>query len=250
MPTKFNSDITKGVAKKLADNIGCKYEITSIEDYKNKVYDDIKLDDEKLTDFQMQNVQARIRCNILSTWASLFNGVFTCNSNKSEMTVGYCTFYGDLSGFVAPIGDLWKTQVYEMAKWYNENIGMIIPEEVFTIPPSAELSDVHNVDEGKGDPLIYEYHDLLFKSWVERWNRATPSTILNWISDSRLEVELGWHKETQILDLFNSKEELIEDLKKWWNAYNGLAVAKRIQSPPIISVSRRAFGYDHRESQV
>jgi NAD+ synthase (glutamine-hydrolysing) len=153
-----------------------------------------------------------------------------------------------LAGFLAPIADLWKTQVYAMSKYFNENIDNVIPEEAFTVMPSAELSVTQDVDQGKGDPIIYKYHDKLFASWVEKWNRATPEDILEWFmkKDQTLFMETGidlW----EIASIFKTKEDFIADMERWWNLYNGLSVVKRIYAPGIISVSRRAFGYDHRE---
>lgn len=269
MPSKFNSDLTKNAASQLAKNLSCKYAVTQIEksvnltneqidannifDYSSKdgVY---KNNPPGLTSFMMENVQARDRSSrILSAWAAWFGGVFTCNANKSEMTVGYTTMYGDLGGFLAPIADLWKTQVYEMAKWFNVNVKNVIPEESINVVPSAELSDKQDVTKGKGDPLNYAYHDLLFSSWVERWNRVTPEDILSWTlaGFGTLEKELGWFNKASIMYLFDYDEKkFVDDLERWWNCYQGLAVAKRIQAPPVVAVSRRAFGFDHREAQV
>ena len=264
MPSRYNSETTRDIAKQLADNIGCRYEVTPIEDSvaltSNQICFITPLDKkgrencgkrESLTEFMLENVQARDRSSrVLAAWASLFGGVFTCNANKSEMTAGYTTLYGDLGGFLAPISDLWKTQVYEMAKWFNANIKNVIPQGSIDIVPSAELSKEQNVDEGKGDPIRYEYHDLLFASWVERWNRATPEDILEWQLNGQLEKELGWTKGNTILSLFNSPADFVADVERWWGCYQGLAVAKRIQAPPVLGLSRRCFGWDHRESQI
>jgi NAD+ synthase (glutamine-hydrolysing) len=107
------------------------------------------------------------------------------------------------------------------------------------------------VDAGNGDPLKYEYHDLLFRSWVERWDRAMPEDIIEWEIEGKLEEELGWERRESIIDVVfdGSVVSFIKDLERWWKMYQGLAIAKRIQAPPIITVSRRAFGFDHREAQ-
>jgi NAD+ synthase (glutamine-hydrolysing) len=164
--------------------------------------------------------------------------------------VGYCTLYGDTSGVMCAIGDLWKTQVYELAREINSE-KIVIPQASIDIPASAELSDAQNVDEGKGDPIIYPYHDRLFAFWMERWNR-------NSIADSEALLEKGVSEYCKELGVdeaffrskFSSKEEILDDMKRWWNRYKGIALAKRIQMPPILSVSRRAFGFDYRESQL
>lgn len=249
MPYLYNSKTTIGIAEKLAKNIGCNYisiPIGSTVDAIKNVMQPLESYG-KLTDFMVENVQARARLQTLATFTAMVGGVFTCNSNKSETTVGYCTFYGDLSGWLANLADLWKTQVYEMAKWYNENVKNVIPAEAFTVKPSAELSVNQNVDEGKGDPLIYSYHDQLFKAMVEKWDRLTDE-------DLRLAYSTGSICEIieykYVYEMFPTFKLFNDDLTKWWKLYNGLAIAKRVQAPPILCVSRRAFGFDLREAII
>ena len=124
----------------------------------------------------------------------------------------------------------------------------VIPQETIDIVPSAELSDAQDVDKGQGDPLIYPYHDFLFRSFVERWQKATPQDILEWYANGTLEKEIGCASGL-VGKHFPTPQDFIADLERWWNQFSGLAVAKRIQAPPILAVSRRAFGFDHRESQ-
>src|SRR5690606_12749571 len=120
--------------------------------------------------------------------AAAFGGAFTCNANKSEMTVGYSTLYGDLGGFLANLGDLWKGEIYSLAEFLNREVygREVIPPGTIKIKPSAELSAQQNVDKDQGDPLFYPYHDALFRSWVERWQRATPEDNLRWYMDGEL----------------------------------------------------------------
>lgn len=116
-----------------------------------------------VSSFALENIQARDRgARVIAGMASLWGGGFSCNSNKSEMTVGYATFYGDIAGVMALIGDLWKHQVYALGRYLNEQVYHkdVIPDEVFTIKPSAELSQKQTVGTG-GDPLHYPYHDYL-----------------------------------------------------------------------------------------
>jgi NAD+ synthase (glutamine-hydrolysing) len=261
MPSRFNADITKNLALELASNLGCFYTQIPIDesvaltkkqmDNLNITSPDKKLSLElKLSSFAFENIQARDRSSrILSALSSAFGGPFTSNANKAETTVGYSTLYGDHAGFLANIADLWKFHVYELGKYLNEAVYKkeIIPAKIFTIVPSAELSEKQDITKGLGDPIIYEYHDLLFKSWVERWVRATPETILHWYQNGTITKELKLLKP--IDQYFKSAEEFIADLEKWWNLYQGMGIAKRIQAPPILAVTRRAFGFDHRESQ-
>ncbi|MEI8352269.1 MAG: NAD(+) synthase, partial [bacterium] len=173
MPSRFNSQTTIVLARELAQNLGCGYMEIPIEEsvlhtrtQLSKV--EVQWPDARrklaLTEFLMENVQARDRsARVLAAVAAAFGGVFTCNANKSEMTVGYTTLYGDLGGYLANIADLWKGEVYALGRYLNRHIyeRPVIPEGAFTVMPSAELSPAQAVDEGKGDPLNYAYHDCL-----------------------------------------------------------------------------------------
>ena len=145
---------------------------------------------------------------------------------------------------------MWKHQVYDIAKYLNTEVfdREVIPQGIIDIVPSAELSAAQNVDEGKGDPLKYPYHDYLFAAFVERWQKATPEDILTWYAAGTLEEELHCAPGTT-KKYFADAKEFIADLERWWNQFCGIGVAKRIQSPPVLAVSRRAYGFDHREAQ-
>ena len=260
MPSRFNSNTTKNLAKTLAENLGCAYMVVPIQesvDFTIKQIETCKIikDGEesflKVSSFIAENIQARDRSSrILSGLAASFGGVFTCNANKTETMVGYSTLYGDGAGFFAALADLWKYQIYELARYINKNIFKkeIIPEGSINIIPSAELSNAQAVDEGKGDPIKYDYHDYLFKALIESWNRILPEDILQMYIDETLEEKIGCEKGI-IKKYFKNDLEFIEDLEKWWRQYMGMAISKRIQAPPILAISRRAFGFGNRESQ-
>lgn len=260
MPSRFNSNTTKNLAKTLAKNLGCAYMVVPIQESVDftikqietcKIIKDGKESFLKVSSFIAENIQARDRSSrILSGLAASFGGVFTCNANKTETMVGYSTLYGDGAGFFAALADLWKYQIYELAKYINKNIFKkeIIPEGSINIIPSAELSNAQAVDEGKGDPIKYDYHDYLFKALIESWNRILPEDILKMYIDGVLEEKIGCEKGI-IKKYFKNDLEFIEDLEKWWRQYMGMAVSKRIQAPPILAISRRAFGFGNRESQ-
>lgn len=262
MPSVYNSETTKGLARRLAENLGCRYTtvpiqpsveltIEQLETAKIENLFDGTTDRLSISSFMAENIQARDRSSrILAGLAAAFGGGFTCNANKAETTVGYSTLYGDQSGFFSALADLWKHQVYDLARYLNKEIYKreVIPQETINIVPSAELSDAQDVDKGQGDPLIYPYHDFLFRSFVERWQKATPQDILEWYANGTLEEEIGCAPGF-IRKHFPTPQDFIADLERWWNQFSGLAVAKRIQAPPILAVSRRAFGFDHRESQ-
>ncbi len=211
----------------------------------------------QLSTLAKENIQARDRSSrILAGIASAVNGAFTCNGNKTEFTVGYATMYGDLAGFLAATGDVWKTDVYALGRYMNEHIFKreVIPQGSIDVVPSAELSDAQDVTQGLGDPLQYEYHDCLFRAFVEGTphtlphQRLTPEDILCTYENGTLEHLLGL--PNPISHYFTSTEQFINDLERWWKSFNGLAVAKRIQSPPLFLVSERAFGTDLSESQL
>ena len=260
MPSKYNSNTTKNLAKTLAENLGCAYMVVPIQesvDFTIKQIENrpmIKDGKEsflKVSSFASENIQARDRsARILSGLAASFGGVFTCNANKTETMVGYSTLYGDGAGFFAALADLWKYQIYGLSKYVNQNIFKkeIIPEGSINIVPSAELSNAQAVDEGKGDPIKYDYHDCLFKTLMESWNRIIPEDILQMYIDGTLEEKIGCEKGL-IKKYFKSDLEFVEDLEKWWRQYTGMAISKRIQAPPILAISRRAFGFGNRESQ-
>jgi len=260
MPSRFNSGTTIGLARQVAVNLGCGYVEVPIEEsvqWTKRQLDGLEVAWPGqtrrlgLSETVLENVQARDRAaRVLSAVAAAFGGVFTCNANKSEMTVGYTTLYGDLGGYLGNIADLWKGEVYALGRHLNAEVygRAVIPEGSFAVVPSAELSPAQAVDEGKGDPLVYPYHDCLFRSWVEAWNRVTPEEILEWYQAGVLEQRIGW--DGRIGELFATPAVFIADLERWWNLYQGLGVAKRIQAPPVLGVKRRAFGFDHRESQM
>ena len=263
MPSKFNSATTKDLAAQLAESLGCRHMIVPIEEsvaYTAEQLTGIPImgkpaaEGEHLTisSFVRENMQARDRSGrVLSAVAAAWGAGFTCNANKAESTVGYATLYGDQAGFLSALADLWKYQIYDLARYLNETVygREVIPQGIIDIVPSAELSDAQNVDEGKGDPIRYPYHDYLFRAFVERWEKATPEDILDWYVKGTLEQQIGCEKGL-VKKYFQTPKDFVADLERWWRLYTGMAVAKRIQSPPLLSVSGRAYGSDHPESQI
>ena len=231
--------------------------ITNHDDQRNIESDSNTTSFLQLSTLGKENIQARDRSSrILAGIASAVNGAFTCNGNKTEFTVGYATMYGDLAGFLAVTGDVWKTDVYALARYMNEHVFQreVIPQGSIDVMPSAELSDAQDVTQGLGDPLQYEYHDCLFRAFVEGTphtrphQRLTPEDILCAYENGTLEHLLGL--PNPVSHYFTSTEQFINDLERWWKSFNGLAVAKRIQSPPLFLISERAFGADLSESQL
>ncbi len=262
MPGRYNADLTKNMALKTAQALKTNYMVVPITE--STEYTKAQIEQTPVISYSgntsfklavssyvMENIQARDRgARILAGIAAAFGGGFSCNSNKTEMTVGYATFYGDICGVAAPIGDLWKHEVYHLGRYLNENVFKreVIPDEIFTMRPSAELSPEQTVGTG-GDPLVYPYHDRLFALFIESWNKTSPADILCWYAEGTLHEHLNCPAEL-INEAFKDADAFITDLERWWKLFCGLAVAKRIQAPPVISISRRAYGYDHREAQL
>lgn len=253
MPSRYNSSTTISIAQQLANNLSTNYIQLPIEEslsLTQKQINSIVINGKKLqlSSLDLENMQARDRSTrILAAAASAFGGVFSCNTNKTEATIGYGTFYGDVTGAVAALGDLWKYQVYNLAQYFNEQVFKkeVIPKEVFEIMPSAELSDKQTVGNG-GDPLHYEYHDYLFKAFVEE--TISPLEIALWYKEGILAEKIGCSQN--IIDtIFKDNACFFDDLEKWWLALNGLSIAKRVQAPPIISITKIPFGF-RQESQI
>lgn len=257
MPTQYNSETTKGIAHKLAQNLGIHYATISIQNsYENTIKEleaseFIQLDGTNhktaiiLSPVSRENIQARDRgSRVLAGIASSLHAVYVNNGNKTETAFGYATLYGDINGALAPIADLYKQEVYELARLINSK-KEVIPNAIFDIPASAELSPEHNVDEGKGDPILYPYHDKLVRAFVEF--RLDPEDILRYYENGELSQIIKC--EQHLIDgYFATKEAFINDLEHKWKLYK-VNYFKRIQAPPIIAVSKRAFGFDLRESQ-
>lgn len=162
-----------------------------------------------------ENIQARIRCSLLMAHANSFGSLLLGTGNKSEAAVGYATLYGDMTGGIEPIGDLYKQQVYALCRWYNERHGSVIPEEVLTKAPSAELRP----DQKDADTLPpYDVLDPLLQGIVE--DGEDIARLMEKGHDARLASE--------ITHLVRRAE------------------FKRRQAPPALRVSRRGFGGDWR----
>ncbi len=257
MPTQYNTNTTKNAALVLAKNLGIHYTTISIQkSYENTIeeiesavftrFDGSELKTKlALSGLNKENIQARDRgSRILAGVTSALGAVFVNNGNKTETAFGYATLYGDINGAIAPIADLYKTEVYELARYINQ-IDNIIPQTIFDIPASAELSAEQNVEEGKGDPILYPYHDKLVRSFVVF--RFDPEDILRYYINGTL-GKIILCEESIIDKYFPTPQAFIADLEHKWKLFK-LSYFKRIQSPPIIAVSRRAFGFDLRESQ-
>lgn len=252
MATQYNSDTTKNNARYLAKQLGIVIHEGSIE----KV---IEATTETLcqygyTDQQpslvIENIQARIRGHMLSTFASIENGVVVNNGNKIEVALGYCTLYGDAIGALSPIGDCTKVQLFELAACLNETYGKeIIPENllpqlfhdniIWELPPSAELK------EKQRDPMKWFYHDWLISRLTEYPKTSIEDIMQKYLDGTLLKSDLNYWLRLYGLD---DPQLFVEDLE-WIIKTMSLAAFKRIQTPPIVLISEGAFGSDIREAQ-
>lgn len=199
---------------------------------------------------EYENVQARARMEVLAAIAQKERGVFVCNSNKVETAFGYGTLYGDIAGALAPLADMVKREVYQLGDYLNKRVfGFnVIPLSCFSIAPSARLN------KNQVDPFHYGnlerrgYHDEMVRTFTEF--RLGPEWFLGKYLEEpggkALERELKLEPGT-IEKLFPSVCKFISDLERCWQFYHK-AVFKAIQMPPILIVSKRAFGYDLRRS--
>ena len=243
MPSHYNSQKTKDIAEQIATNLGVHYEIRPI----NNIVDVLcETTGTEIDTLSYENVQARVRMEILAARCQDLGAVFICNSNKIEMAFGYGTMYGDIAGFIAPLGDMLKYEVYQMGDYLNRVIYKreVIPAECFTIAPSAELKDAQKDPFHYGSLKSRGYHDELVRAFIEF--RYNPEVILEKYIKKTLEQEFRLEAGT-LRQLFKTPADFIMDLEKNYNRLIN-SYFKRVQCPPVPILSKRAFGYDLRES--
>jgi len=245
MPSHYNSEKTKNIAEQIAKNLGIHYLICPINDVTQAIRVQTGVEEDCLTD---ENIQARSRMELLAAYSQKIGGVFTCNSNKIEMAFGYGTMYGDMAGFLAPLGDMLKYEVYQMADYLNRVVYKreVIPAECFKLAPSAELKNEQKDPYHYGSLEHRGYHDELVRSFVEF--RKNPEWILEKYAKDSLEAEL--RLEPGILaQLFKTPAEFIIDLEKNYRRFI-VSFFKRHPAPQIPILSRRSFGFNLRESML
>ena len=257
MPTRFNAGITQENARRLCEQLGVDYLSCAIDDLYRQLAEKIRTthfarDKGDYTRLVDENLQARIRGgDMLAGLAAKHGLIFTNNGNKTEVALGYATLYGDVNGALAPIADLYKTQVYALARHLNQQVygSEVIPENLMdgSIVPSAELSEAQDVTKGLGDPIKYGYHDALLRQMIEY--RHHGADILGWFLDGTLLDAIEWPQVDEFRGYFADSSSWLQDLEWVIRQLRG-SYFKRIQAPPIIVVSKRAFGFDLRESQL
>jgi NAD+ synthase (glutamine-hydrolysing) len=217
MPSRYSSDGTRGDARRLAENIGCEFRELAIESivesYSETLAETFAGREQDLTE---ENLQARIRGTLLMALSNKFGWLVVATGNKSELSVGYATLYGDMAGGFALLKDVFKTDVFRLAKHLNERAGReLIPQTIIDRAPSAELR-ADQLDEDSLPP--YPELDRVLEAYVE---------------------------------LDRTREELSEDgfdpdVVERALALIDRAEYKRRQAPPGVKLRPKAFGRDRR----
>ena len=165
MPTRYSSKSSLSDAEALVRNLGIEYRVVPIDALFQSYLDALTETFEGLApDVTEENLQARIRGDVLMAFSNKFGRLLLSTGNKSELAVGYCTLYGDMSGGLAVISDVPKTMVYEICRWLNRD-HEVIPETILRKPPSAELRP-GQTDQDSLPP--YEVLDRILEAYVER----------------------------------------------------------------------------------
>ncbi|PLW96166.1 MAG: NAD+ synthase [Marinilabiliales bacterium] len=215
MPSEFSSEHSVNDAIKLAENLKMPYDVISIAEAYDTLENTLKPHFKNLPfNIAEENIQARIRGVLLMALSNKFGYILLNTSNKSEVAVGYSTLYGDMNGGLSVLGDVYKTQVFELAHYINRE-KEIIPFHIISKPPSAELrpnqKDTDSLPE-------YDILDEILYQYIE--NRLGPKEI----------IALGFD------------ENLVKRILKLVN----MSEYKRYQTPPILRVSSKAFGMGRR----
>lgn len=215
MPSQFSSNHSVNDAEQLSLNLGNPYDIIPVENIYNCFLNELKPIFKDLPfSIAEENIQSRTRGNLLMAIANKFGYILLNTSNKSELATGYGTLYGDMAGGIGVLGDCYKLQIYALAKYINRDAA-IIPNNIITKPPSAELRPGQKDSDSLPE---YEILDKILYQYIER--RQGPNEIKAQGFDAAL--------VDRILKMVNVNEY------------------KRNQFCPIIRISPKAFGVGRR----
>jgi NAD+ synthase (glutamine-hydrolysing) len=217
MPSRYSSEATRGDARRLAENLGCDFREIAIETMVEAFGDALAPSFADVApDLTEENVQARIRGVLLMALSNKFGWLLIATGNKSELSVGYATLYGDMAGGFALLKDVYKTDVFRVARHLNERAGReLIPQSIIDRAPSAELR-ADQLDEDSLPP--YPQLDQVLEAYVE---------------DDRTLEEL-------------SSDGFDRDVVERAVALVDRAEYKRRQAPPGVRLRQKAFGRDRR----
>jgi len=212
LPAEVTSKESIEDAKAVANNLGIDFKTIDISDIISNIKTNFESQSgEELKGLAYENIQARVRGNVLMTLSNRTNALVVTPDNKSESAIGYCTLYGDTVGAIAPLGDCYKVYVYKLAKLYNQEYNEnIIPERIIDKKPTAELKPDQYDEKEMPD---YAILDVILNQYVE--NRAKPT-------DFDIDIE----------------QSKVNDIVRKIHA----AEFKRNQSPLPIRVTKKDFG--------
>ena len=185
MKTSYTSDLSLQIAAKLAQLNGFHYQemdIQSLYDSQVRFYRDRNLETPKKV--VLENMQARLRGQILMAYSNQFNDLVLACGNRSEAAMGYCTLYGDTCGGLMPIGNVYKSKLFDLARWLNTRGKIVLPEEVINRAPSAELSEGQK-DEDSLPP--YDVLDGILELYCDK-----AKTIKQIVADGYDEETVEW----------------------------------------------------------
>lgn len=244
LPTQISSGHSKEDALKLHENLGCRDYIFPVQHL--GLLDQLKTcflgAGSEYNNIADQNIQARLRGLIMMHFSNAYNVLPITTGNKTELALGYCTLGGDMQGGFAPLGDLLKTEVRDLAEFINSE-KEIIPQNILVKPPSAEL------EEGQTDEsnlLPYPILDCIVEAYVQDYVDNTRD-FGYWLSER---VEEENNNATKTYDwLFDENDELVEsaarDYKRMITLIDRNEFKRRLAAP-CIKVSRVAFGSGRR----
>lgn len=215
MPSRYSSAHSMTDALALLQNLNVYYDLVSIEpafrSYEEMLLPVFRGSEQDITE---ENIQARVRGTLLMGYSNKFGHILLNTTNKSEASVGYGTLYGDMAGGLSVLGDVYKTQVYQLASYINSQ-SEIIPRNTLIKPPSAELRP----DQKDSDSLPdYKILDKILFAMIEQKLSVDEIT------------GLGFEKD------------VVLKIKKLLNTFE----YKRFQAPPVLRVSSKAFGFGRR----
>lgn len=248
MPSEYSSSTTKGNAKHLADTLAYESLIIPIESMTQgtqSAFENAGLG--SVDGLAYENVQARLRGHTLMTLSSIMNGVVCNNGNKIETALGYATLYGDAIGVLGLLADLNKLEVGSLARYINNkydkeiipnNLIPTVDENAITwdFAPSAELK------EAQVDPMKWGYHDHLVEYLL---SHPLEELLESYLDGSILNTDHGRYLESYgLLD----PKLFLEDLE-WLTGTMNTAKYKRIQSPPMLTLSKTSF-YNETQGRI
>jgi len=244
MPSRYNTETTKSIAAQVAGTLGVRYGIIPIQDLADHIQQVFEAHAHPIArGFTRENLQARIRGILMMAESNDTGALLISCGNETEIALGYATLYGDMCGGISLIGDLSKTDVYRLARHVNERHGAEkIPEATFRIVPSAELA------ANQFDPFDYAVVAPLVGEMVER--RLSAADLLDLFERRALDPD-RFQPDADgrtVYDKHTSAtfKAVLDDTAGRLRR----SVYKRLQGPPIVAVSERAFGFDLRETII